>query len=53
MDDNIPVTRLDNVPITRLDFIPISILDDIQSMMSPNASVNKVFILDKERKNIV
>jgi len=50
--EDIPVTRLDDIPLTRLDFIPISILDDIQSMMSPNAPVNKIFILDKDRKNI-
>jgi len=52
MDDNIPVTRLDDIPVTRLDYIPIRILDDIQSTMSPNAPVNKIFILDKKRRNI-
>ena len=52
MDDDIPVTRLDDIPLTRLDYIPIRILDDIQSMMSPNAPVNEVVILDKERRNI-
>ena len=52
MDDNIPVTRLDDIPVTRLDYIPIRILDDIQSMMNPKAPVNKIFILDKKRRNI-
>jgi len=42
----------DNIPVTRLDYIPIRILDDIQSTMSPNAPVNKIFILDKKRRNI-
>jgi len=52
MDEDIPVTRLDDIPLTRLDYIPIKILDDIQSLMSPNAPVNEVVILDEDRKNI-
>jgi hypothetical protein len=52
MADDIPVTRLDDIPVTRLDYIPIRILDDEQSLMSPNAPVNKIFILDKDRRNI-
>jgi hypothetical protein len=50
--NEIPLTRLDDIPLTRLDAVPIRILDDIQSSMSPNALVNRVFILDVERRNI-
>jgi hypothetical protein len=52
MDDDFPITRLDDISMTRLDDIPIRILDDVQSSMSPNALVNRVFILDVERRNI-
>ncbi len=44
--------RLDDIPVSRLDTIPISILDDIQSSMDPNELVNRVFILDDERRNV-
>jgi hypothetical protein len=50
--NEIPLTRLDDIPLTRLDAVPIRILDEIQSSMSPNALVNRVFILDVERRNI-
>ena len=52
MDDDFSLTRLDDIPVTRLDEFPISILDDIQSSMDPNALVNRVFILDVERRNV-
>ena len=52
MDDDYPLTRLDDFSVTRLDDVPIKILDYIQSSMSPNALVNRVFILDVERRNI-
>ncbi|MGV8171673.1 MAG: hypothetical protein ACP5OA_03185 [Candidatus Woesearchaeota archaeon] len=52
MNDYIPLTRLDDISVTRLDEVPIRILDDIQSSMSPNALVNRVFILDTERRNV-
>jgi len=52
MDDDFPLTRVDDFSVTRLDDIPIRILDEIQSSMSPNALVNRVFILDVERRNI-
>jgi hypothetical protein len=52
MDDDFPITRIDDFSVTRLDDIPIKILDDVQSTMSPNALVNRVFILDDERKNV-
>jgi len=45
------LTRLDDFAVTRLDDIPIKILDDIQSSMDPNELVNRVFILDDERRN--
>jgi hypothetical protein len=48
----IPLTRLDNIPVRRLDEIPITIMDYIQSSMDPNAPVNRVFILDIERRNV-
>ena len=50
--NEISLTRLDDVPVTRLDEIPIAILDDIQSSMDPNALVNRVFIMDVERRNV-
>ena len=52
MNDYIPMTRLDDIPVTRLDSIPIRILDDIQSSMDPNALVNRVFMMDEERRNV-
>jgi len=52
MNDYISMTRLDDLPVTRLDSIPIRILDDIQSSMDPNASVNRVFMMDAERRNV-
>ena len=52
MNDSIPITRLDDIPVTRLDDTPITILDDIQSEMDPNALVNRVFIMDTERRNV-
>jgi len=52
MSEDIPMTRLDDIPVTRLDSVPIRILDDIQSEMSPNALVNRVFMLDVERRNV-
>jgi hypothetical protein len=52
MDDEFQLTRLDDVSVTRLDDFPIAILDDIQSSMSPNALVNRVVILDSERRNV-
>jgi hypothetical protein len=52
MDDDFPITRLDNFSVTRLDDIQIRVLDDVQSSMSPNALVNRVFILDTSRRNI-
>jgi len=50
--NEIPLTRLDDFSVTRLDYIPIAILDDIQSSMDPNALVNRVFIMDVERRNV-
>jgi len=50
MDDDYPLTRLDDFSVTRLDDIPIRILDDVQSSMSPNALVNRIFILDEEEE---
>jgi hypothetical protein len=52
MDDDIPITFLSEVSTTRLDDIPIKILDEIQSSMDPNALVNRVVILDAERRNV-
>ena len=52
MDDDIIMTRLDDIPLVRLDDFQISILDDIQSSMSPNALVNRVVILDSDRRNV-
>jgi hypothetical protein len=51
MNDEIPMARLDDIPVTRLDSIPIRVLDDIQSEMGPNAMVNRVFMMDAERRN--
>lgn len=52
MDDEFPLTRLDDFSVTRLDDIPIGIVDDIRTEMGPSAMVNRVFILDTERRNI-
>ena len=52
MSEYIPMTRLDDIPAVRLDDIPISIMDDIQMSMGPDALVNRVFILDAERRNV-
>jgi hypothetical protein len=52
MDEFTPMTRLDDIPMTRLDNIPIHILDEVQSSMSPNALVNRVFMMDAERRNV-
>ena len=52
MDDTIPLTILNDVPTTRLDDIPLTILDDIQSQMSPNELVNRVFMKDSIERNI-
>jgi len=52
MDDFTPITRIDDFPVTRLDEIPIHILDDIQASMDPNALVNRVFMLDSQRRNV-
>lgn len=52
MNEYIPLTRLDDIPATRLDEIPITIMDDIQMSMGPDALVNRVFILDTERRNV-
>jgi hypothetical protein len=43
--------RLDDIPVSRLDDFSITILDDIQSSMDPNELVNRVVILDDERRN--
>ena len=50
--NEIPMTRLDDIPVTRLDDFQITILDDIQSWMDPSALVNRVVILDEERRNV-
>jgi hypothetical protein len=47
-----PLTRLDDVSVTRLDDVPITILDDIRTEMGPDALVNRVVILDAERRNV-
>ncbi|MGV8141113.1 MAG: hypothetical protein ACP5NW_01575 [Candidatus Woesearchaeota archaeon] len=52
MSDYIPLRRLDDIPVTRLDPIPVRILDDIQSSISPNELVNRVFMMDSVRRNI-
>ena len=46
------LTRLDNIAVKRLDELPVTILDDIQSSMDPNELVNRVFIMDVERRNV-
>lgn len=53
MSDYIPLSRLDDVSVTRLDEVPVTILDDIQSSMDPNALVNRVFMMDIERRNVM
>ncbi len=50
--NDFPLTRLDDVPMTRLDDVPISIMDEIQMSMGPDALVNRVFIMDAERRNV-
>ena len=50
--NEILMTRLDDIPVERLDDISITILDDIQSSMDPNALVNRVFMMDSERRNV-
>ena len=52
MMNEFSLTRLDDIFVTRLDSVPVTILDDIQSQMDPNELVNRVFILDSERKNV-
>jgi hypothetical protein len=47
----IPITRLDTIGVTRLDDIPITILDEIRMEMGPDALINRIFILDEDRRN--
>jgi hypothetical protein len=51
-DDYAPMTRLDDISMTRLDIIPIHILDEVQSSMSPNALINRIFMMDADRRNV-
>jgi hypothetical protein len=52
MSDEISLTTLSDIPTVRLDELPMTILDDIQDSMDPNASVNRVVILDEIRRNV-
>lgn len=52
MSDEVPLTILSDIPMVRLDELPMTILDEIQDSMDPNASVNRVVILDEVRRNV-
>jgi hypothetical protein len=50
--NDFPLTRLDDIPVERLDDFPITILDEIRMDMGPDALVNRVFMMDDERRNV-